>query len=313
MTKPKRLRQGARVAIVSPASTPKEPLVRLGMQRMQALGYEPVLYPSALAAGPLYYAGNVAARVADLHAAFADPDIDAIVCTRGGWGSAELLPHLDAGLIREHPKVFAGFSDHTSLHSWFASACDLHTFYAPMVSPDFARGDALQQGVHLASWRSAMEQTAPWSVGAAEGMRMLRGGSAEGTLFGGCLALLVESLGTPYAMVPPAGDGILFVEEVGTKPYQWDRMMLHLRYAGVLDRVRGIVFGDMAQCADDAAEAELIGAALLHSLRDFDGPIAIGLQCGHVYAPNVSLPLGVRARVAGTDVATLTLLESAVE
>src|ERR1700754_2321719 len=97
--RPARLKPGARVAIVSPASTPKEPLVRLGMERFASLRYEPVLFPSALASGPLYYAGDVAFRVKDLHDAFSDPSIEAIICTRGGWGTAELLPHLDADLI----------------------------------------------------------------------------------------------------------------------------------------------------------------------------------------------------------------------
>ncbi|MEK6396825.1 MAG: LD-carboxypeptidase [Terriglobus sp.] len=314
MIRPARLKQGARVAVVSPASTPKEPLVRLGMERFASLGYEPVLYPSALASGPLYYAGDVAERVKDLHDAFRDPTIDAIICTRGGWGTAELLPHLDAELIKANPKPFIGFSDHTTLHLWFAQACNLHTFYAPMISPDFARGEVLADGVDLHSWRHALEHVGPWSLSSREGMRTLRSGNTvEGTLYGGCLALLTESLGTPWAMQMPQGDIILFVEEVGTHPYQWDRMMLHLYYAGLLDRVKGIVFGDMAQCAADEAEAALIEKALLHNLRNWSGPIAIGLQCGHVYTPNVTLPLGVKARLTCGDTAELHLLEAAVQ
>ena len=314
MTKLKKLSAGARIAVVSPASTPVESKVHLGMERLRSLRYEPVLMPSALTAGPLYYAGEAAARAADLHAAFADPGIDAVLCTRGGWGTAELLPLLDADLIRSNPKPFLGFSDPTTLHLWFMQTCGLHTFYAPMLSPDFARGDVLADGVDLRSWRHALEQTGPWSVGEREGMRVLRrGDTVEGTLVGGCLALLVESLGTPYAMQPPPGDLILFVEEVNTKPYQWDRMMLHLRYAGVMDRVRGVVFGDMAQCVGDSEENALLENALLHRLSDFDGPIAIGLQSGHVNAPNVTLPLGVRVRLACTSAASLLFLESAVK
>ena len=314
MTKVKKLAAGARIAILSSASTPVESKVRLGMERLRSLGYEPVLMPSALTAGPLYYAGEASARAADLHAAFADQAIDAVLCTRGGWGTAELLPLLNAELIRSNPKPFLGFSDPTTLHLWFMQACGLHTFYAPMVSPDFARGEVLAEGVDLRSWRHALERTEPWSVGEREGMRVLRSGPvAEGALVGGCLALLVESLGTPYAMQPPEGDLILFVEEVNTRAYQWDRMMLHLRYAGVLDRVRGIVLGDMAQCADDAAENDLLEKALLHNLKSFEGPIAIGLQSGHVNAPNVTLPLGVRVRLECTPAASLSFLESAVE
>jgi muramoyltetrapeptide carboxypeptidase len=317
MMKVKKLASGARIAIVSPASTPVENKVRLGMERLRSIGYEPVLMPSALAAGPLYYAGEASARAADLHAAFADTSIDAVLCTRGGWGTAELLPLLNAELIRSNPKPFLGFSDPTTLHLWFMQTCGMNTFYAPMVSSDFARGDVLADGVDLRSWRHALERSEPWSVGNQEGMRVLRSGdTVEGTLVGGCLALLAESLGTPYAMQASAGDLVLFVEEVNTKPYQWDRMMLHLRYAGVLDRVRGVVFGDMAQCADDASDNNLLEKALLHNLKDLQGPIAIGLQSGHVNAPNVTLPLGVRVRLQcspGISGASLSFLESAVE
>lgn len=139
---------------------------------------------------------------------------------------------------------------------------------------------------------------------------MLRPGDAEGVLFGGCISILAESLGTPYALRPPSDGGVLFLEDVGTKPYQWDRLLVHLRYAGVLDAAKGIVFGDMEQCAD-VFENELLEQAILHSLRDFAGPIAIGLRCGHVYGPNVTLPLGAKVRLSAREV-RLEILEAVV-
>ncbi|MGD0647899.1 MAG: LD-carboxypeptidase, partial [Acidobacteriaceae bacterium] len=111
-----KLKLGSRIALVSPASAAKPELVEQGRAALQAYGYNPIIMPHALDRGPLYYAGTAAHRAADLHAAFADPTIDGLLCTRGGWGSAELLPLLDASLIRANPKVFAGYSDHTSLH-----------------------------------------------------------------------------------------------------------------------------------------------------------------------------------------------------
>lgn len=322
MIKPPALQPGARVAVISPAGAPKPHLVERGRKRLAALGYKPVLFPSALAHGPLYYAGDVQARLADFHAAFADPSIGAVLCTRGGWGTAELLPHLDADLIRRNPKPFLGFSDPTTLHLWLTQTCGLISFYAPMLSPDFARGDTLEQGVHLQSLRSALTQTEPWWLGPAEGLRLLRPGkrtqTVQGTLFGGCLALLNDSLGTPWSVHAPESGSILFLEEIGTHPYQWDRMLLHLRYAGLLHRVQGIVFGDMSQClaSDDsehrARENDLLEAALLYNLRDFDGPIAIGLQSGHVNTPNVTLPLGIQAELDLSAEPTLRLLEAAI-
>ena len=126
--RPAALRPGATLAVLSPASTPKPELVERGMRRLEELGYRTVLSPHALNSGPLYYAGTLEQRLADLHAAFADPAIDGIVCARGGWGSAELLPYLDAELIRANPKAFIGYSDHTSLHCWLQNeveSCEL--------------------------------------------------------------------------------------------------------------------------------------------------------------------------------------------
>ena len=258
--------------------------------QLEAMGYEVVLGEHALDSGPLYYAGRVEDRVADLHAAFADEGIDGIVCARGGWGAAELLPLLDAALIREHAKVFVGYSDVTSLQVWMLEQAGLATFYGPMVAADFAR----ENGVEERSWGCAVGSDALWSLGAGDGLRGLRAGVAEGVLWGGCLSILAESLGTPYA--PGARGGVFFLEDIGTKPYQWDRMLLHLRYAGVMEGVTGIVFGDMGQNVGPE-QMELLEGALRHSLRWFGGPIAIGLRCGHVDGANVTLPLGVRVRL----------------
>jgi muramoyltetrapeptide carboxypeptidase len=264
------------------------------MMRLQELGYRTVLGAHALASGPLYYAGTLEQRLSDLHAAFADPSIAGIVCTRGGWGSAELLPHLDAALIRANPKAFIGYSDQSSLHTWLQNEANLVCFYGPMVAADFGRDD----GVDLASWLHCFQGDRGWSLGASDGLRVLRSGSAEGVLRGGCLSILAEALGTPYA--PETSGSVLFLEDIGTKPYKWDRLLVHLKYSGRLDGVSGIVFGDMAQCVD-AGENKYLEQALLHALRDFDGPIAIGLRCGHVKGPNITLPLGVRVRLDLTD------------
>jgi muramoyltetrapeptide carboxypeptidase len=306
--KPAALHPGANLTIVSPASTPKAELVQQGIDRLHALGYRTVLSPHALDKGPLYFAGTLEHRVAELHAAFADPSIDGILCTRGGWGSAELLPYLDAALIRSNPKLFIGYSDHTSLHCWLRQQTGLISLYGPMVASDFGRDD----GVDLPSWHHSVEGSAHWSLTAADGLRILRPGIAEGTLHGGCLSIFAEALGTPYAP-QPIENSILFLEDIGTKPYQWDRMLLHLRYAGLLEGVRGIVFGDMLQCVP-LEEHEFLERAILHALRDFTGPIAIGLRSGHVDPPNITLPLGVSARLdlSQTGHPQLHLLEPAV-
>jgi muramoyltetrapeptide carboxypeptidase len=306
--KPAALRPGATLAVLSPASTPKPELVQRGLEHLQTLGYRTVLSPHALDCGPLYYAGRLEDRVADLHAAFADPGIDGIICTRGGWGSAELLPYLDAAMIRSNPKAFIGYSDHTSLHCWLENEANLISFYGPMVAADFSRND----GVDGASWQHACGGDDVWSIGAAGGLRVLRAGVAEGRLRGGCISIYAEALGTPYA--PRVGtDTILFLEDIGTKPYQWDRLLLHLRYAGRLEGVKGIVFGDMRQCVSEEEQGYL-ESAILHALHDFDGPVAIGLRSGHVDKGNITLPLGVSVRLdlADGENSQMQFLEAAV-
>jgi muramoyltetrapeptide carboxypeptidase len=287
------LKPGSRVAVVSPASAAKAELIERGVERLRAFGYEPIVMPSALARGPMYYAGTAEERVADLHAAFADATIDGVICTRGGWGSAELLPLLDRELVRANPKVFVGYSDHTSLHVWMWNECGMRTFYAPMVAADWSRPD----GVDERTWKTVVEGVGEWSVGEADGLRVLRSGSAEGRLLGGCLSIVAEGLGTPWALRidEPC---VLFLEDIGTKPYQWDRMLQHLKYAGLMENVTGVVLGDMSANVEEH-EMELLVQACLHALKDFDGPIAMGLKSGHVSSRNRSLPLGAWVRMDG--------------
>jgi muramoyltetrapeptide carboxypeptidase len=266
--------------------------VEQGCDHLRAFGYEPVVTPHALSRDPLYYAGTKQERVADLHAAFADDTIQGVLCTRGGWGSAELLPLLDAELVRANPKVFVGYSDHTSLHSWFWNECAMQTYYAPMVAADWSKED----GVDQRTWLASVHDEGQWSVGETDGLRLLRDGNAEGRLLGGCLSLLEAGLGTPWALRVDE-PCVLFLEDIGVKPYQWDRMLQHLKFAGLMKNVRGVVFGDMSACGDE----ELVQAACLHALGDFQGPVSIGLKCGHVETLNRSLPLGAWVKMSGAE------------
>jgi len=295
-----RLRDGSHVAVLSPASAAKANLVEKGIDRLVHYGYKPLLMPHALASGPLYYAGTAEQRVRDLHAAFHDAEIEGLLCTRGGWGSAELLPRLDAKLVRANPKVFVGYSDHTSLHVWLWNEFRMMTFYAPMVAADWSNMD----GVHRATWRAAVEARSKWSVGPEDGLRSLRDGEVEGRLLGGCLSILAEGLGTPWALRIDEPT-ILFLEDIGTKPYQWDRMLQHLHAADMLRHVTGIILGDMTASVKPD-EMTLLEAACLHALEEFVGPVAIGLRSGHVVGQNRSVPLGAWVRMNNDTVEELS-------
>ena len=221
LTKPKALRVGSLIGIVSPASLANAEAVARGVATLEGMGFRTRLFPHALDRGPLNYAGTLEARLGDFHAAFADAEVDAVFCTRGGWGAAELLPHLDRALIRAHPKAFVGYSDVTSLHVWLAREAGLVSFQGPMVASDFSK----EPGPDMASFARALQgagtRAGAWTLGAEAGLRVLRPGRAMGALTGGCVSIYVEALGTPYAAEPPTG--VLFLEDVGVKPYQWDR------------------------------------------------------------------------------------------
>jgi muramoyltetrapeptide carboxypeptidase len=296
---------GDAVAVVSPASTPQLERVEKGLAALRDLGYDPRASAHALARGPLYFAGAEELRLADLHTAFEDNEIRAIFSTRGGYGSNYLLDELDLDLIGESPKPFLASSDLTGVQTYLLDEIRLPVFYGPMLSADFSRPG----GIDEPSLRAAFEGR-PYAVGEAEGMRMLNPGHARGTLYGGCLSILVALLGTPYE--PQTEGKLLFLEDVSAKPYQVDRMLWQLRMAGKLEGVRGIVFGEMLDCTSPGAPASLLEDAIARALEDFEGPVSIGLRCGHVSRAHVTLTLGVEAELEAGTRNRLHLLETAV-
>jgi muramoyltetrapeptide carboxypeptidase len=279
--------------------------VESGLEALRALGYTPHASENILSRGPLYFAGTPEMRLRDLHRAFADDDLRVIFATRGGYGSNYLLEELDLDLIAESVKPFFGYSDLTALQLYLLDQLQLPAFHGPMLSADFARED----GVHLPSLRAALAGK-PYTVAAAEGLRTLQPGRARGTLYGGCLSILVALLGTPYE--PQTEGKLLFLEDVSAKPYQVDRMLWQLEQAGKLEGVTGIIFGEMLDCVSPGAPADLLDEVILHSLGEFKGPIAIGLRSGHVSRQNVTLTFGVNAELRLNEQAQLNLLEAAV-
>ena len=305
LLKPHAVPQEAEVAVVSPASTPQPERVERGLEALRALGYTPQSAEHILTRGPLYFAGTAAMRLRDLHHAFADDQVRAIFSTRGGYGANYLLDGLDLNLIAESAKPFMAYSDMTAMQLWLLDQIGLPAFHGPMLSADFSRPD----GVHLSSLEAALSGR-PYTVGTQEGLRPLHPGRARGTLYGGCLSILVALLGTPYE--PQTEGKLLFIEDVSAKPYQIDRMLWQLREAGKLEGVRGVVFGEMLNCVSPGAPPELLEEVILRSLDDFSGPIAIGLRSGHVSRHNVTLTFGVEAELIVAEEAQMHLLEPAV-
>ncbi|HLJ75914.1 MAG TPA: LD-carboxypeptidase [Acidobacteriaceae bacterium] len=290
LLKPPAVIPDSRIVVVSPASAAQPERITRGLDALRSLGYDAVASEHACGKHPPYFSGTVEERLADLHHAFADPGVAAIICTRGGYGSNYLLERLDLDLIRRHPKPFFAYSDHTSIQTWLLDQLGFVAFHGPMAAADFSVAD----GVHLPSFQAAIGGGLV-NVGAEQGIRVLRPGRAHGTLYGGCLSLLTAALGTPYA--PHTEGKLLFLEDIGVKPYQIDRMLRHLILAGKLEGVRGFIFGEMQHCVSPGADPNLIEDVILHVLADCNVPIGIGLRSGHVSGGNVTLPLGIEAEL----------------
>src|SRR5580698_8386982 len=305
MLKPPAVAPDARVAVIAPASSSKPERLSRGMEALRSRGYDSEFGKYAQGRQAPYFSGTAEQRLADLHAAFADPEVRAIFCTRGGYGSNYLLEDINLDLIRENPKPLFGYSDMTAVQTWLLDELGLISFHGPMVAADFAVDD----GVHDASFDAALDGDNV-SVGAAEGLRILRPGRAQGVVYGGCLSILTASLGTRFA--PQTEGKLLFLEDVGAKPYQVDRMLRQMVLVGKFDGVSGFIFGEMLECISPGTGLELLEQVILRVLDWFDGPIAIGLRSGHVSRSNVTLPFGIEAELILEDEPVLQYLEPAV-
>jgi len=300
------VQEGAGVSVISPASFASSDRVDLGIDRLRKLGFKPRIGADTQMRGPLFFAGAHEQRLGDLHAAFADPDTSLVAAVRGGYGSNYLLDGLDLALIEKHPKPFFAYSDMTGIQLRMLDQIALPAFHGPMVAADFY----LEDGVHFPSFRAALTGES-YSVSRAEGLRTLQTGTARGILYGGCLSILVALLGTPWE--PKIEDKLLFIEDVGAKPYQIDRMLWQLRQAGKLEGVRGVIFGEMLECVSPGTSEKLLEDTILSALGDLNIPIGIGLRSGHVSRQNVTLTFGVEAEFCAGEEAQLRLLQLAVQ
>lgn len=304
--KPAALRPSDTIGIVAPASNINRQDLDAGCEALRRAGYKPV-YNDSILDRDLYFAGSAERRRQEFEEMLERDDIRAILCARGGYGANYLLNRIDVEKIKTHPKIFIGYSDITCLLTQLVDA-GVVAFHGPMAAKDWAH----EGGVDLESWQAALLQTAPWNVPLNSEVTGLVDGNGEGILYGGCLSILVASLGTPYE-IKTAGT-ILFIEDVAAKPYQIDRMLMQLKLGGHLDDVRGIVFGEMLDCVQGANQDYTLPEVILRIVGELGIPVAFGVKSGHVSSGNITLPFGVRAglTVRGGGV-QLRVLESAVK
>jgi muramoyltetrapeptide carboxypeptidase len=291
---------------VAPASGCPHESVSQGVQELERWGLE-VVVDERVFATRHYLAGHAELRAAHFIEAWTDPGIAGLVCTRGGYGSVQILPFIEQADVAETPKVFVGYSDITSLLVWLGQAGRMVTFHGPMLDTRLGGGDGRYD---RESFERALMSTDPMGALQPEGLETLQAGEASGVLVGGTLTQLVASLGTPYAFDPPAGH-VLFIDEVNERPYRLDRMITQLRLAGLLARASAIVFNALPGCVEPNGSVTALDA-VQDALSGFHGPVLFGFPSGHTPGALITLPFGVRATVLGHQSPALVIEEAAV-
>ena len=309
MIKPPALKHNATIGIVSPSSWMKESDLKVAVSVFENKGYKMILGESVFLKNNTY-AGNPQERADDINGMFANPDIDAIICARGGYGANRVLPLLDYDLINSNPKIFMGYSDITAYLTSISQKTGLVTFHGPMLS-NFKKGlidfnfDLIEKT--LFGYESVTLQP-PSELES----RILKPGKAEGPLWGGNMCLLINRLGTEDQL--DTKGAILFIEDINEYLYAFDRMMVHMKKAGVFDNIKGLIIGELLEMKDDAEPfGKSTDEIVLDVCGDLDIPIISNFPCGHGTF-QATLPISVPVQLdANSGSPSLTFLESSVK
>jgi muramoyltetrapeptide carboxypeptidase len=303
--KPPALHPGDLIRILSLSSPVEESRVQSGCDELTRLGYTPSFDRDSVLARDGFFAGSAPERLAGLKQALSDPAVRGICFTRGGYGANYLLEDLSVALAK--PKILLGYSDLTSLQIFLWQKFRWVTLYGPMVASGFDKGAGAAQGYDRDSLaRSLTETKQQWSID-LQG-EALTAGTKDGILLGGCLTLVETALGTPWEL--DTSGAILILEDRGMKPWQVDRAFMHLKQAGKLRNLGGIILGDFPEC-EGPAGSETVKDVARRILSPLGVPIAWGAPIGHTQRPVLTLPLGVRARLSTDGSTRLDILEPA--
>ncbi len=312
--RPPRLRPGDTVGIVNPSGVVwREDALRTVEERLASLDLESVRGRHVLDRHG-YLAGRDGDRAEDVNRMFRRDDVDAVLCGRGGWGAARILPHLDYDAVRASPKVFLGYSDITALHMALHARTGLVTFHGPVGLSTFTSFSLgwirrLLFDGETPTYRNPEDTDADVLARVRDRVVTIRSGRATGPLLGGNLTVLTAIVGSGF--LPDFRDAILFLEDVGEAPYRIDRMLTQLSLAGILDGVAAVVFGKCTGCDPGEGYGSLtLDDVLEHHLGGLDVPAWSGAMIGHV-DDQWTLPEGVRGEV-DADAGTIRLLEAAV-
>ncbi|MDH4018591.1 MAG: LD-carboxypeptidase [Xanthomonadales bacterium] len=275
--KPRKLKAGARIGVVNPSYWLEEERLQRAIKVFENLGYEVVLGKSTCLQEN-QCAGSPWERAEDIMAMFEDNSIEAIICARGGYGGNRVLPLLDYDVIRANPKIFVGYSDITGLLSSISQQSGLITFHGPMLSTYGKK--TVQYNLDVFQRVLSGQDNVKIESIAECRARCLKPGIASGPLWGGNLTLVMERLAT-NDQIDTAGS-VLLIEDIDEKLYAFERMMLHLRASGSLDRIKGLIVGEMLEMGDSSTPfGKTTDEIVLDVCGDLNIPIISNFPCGH--------------------------------
>ncbi|MBX3045281.1 MAG: LD-carboxypeptidase [Candidatus Kapabacteria bacterium] len=313
--KPKALKAGDKVRIVSPGTAVSDPDdIQKATEIVLGLGLEPI-FSNHLIYGSGYKTRTIPERVNDIHEAFLDKSASAVFCIRGGYGSAQLVDSIYYDIIRNNPKVFCGYSDITALHSAIGKKTGLVTFHSPVLLSPFTpyTQDIFTRMLFTPdNFGELRNPTGKYGLRASYPIRTIISGIAQGEITGGNLSLISSLVGTDYAI--NSKGKILVLEDVGEPPYRIDRMMNQLRLNGLLEDAEGIIFGKCSDCVAGTHQSTWdysLGEVLDFYLKPLNKPAFYGLMFGHT-SEQATIPLGCKALMDSSS-GTLDIVENCVE
>lgn len=298
MIRPKPLKKGDKIALIGASSPTSIDRIEPSIKAMEALGLEVILGESCKGLHG-FLSGNDKLRAKDINKMFEDKRIKGIFAIRGGYGASRLLDMIDYDMIKENPKIFAGYSDVTALHNVLNERCKLITFHTPMASTEFYKG---VDDYTMNYFKKNIFTDEPLGIlknPEGQEIKTLVSGKAKGKLVGGNLALVASSMGTPYEL--DTKGKILFLEDVDEYPYKIDRMLLQLKQCGKFKDAEGIILGAWTDCEANEGDNSLSLMEVFEDLiKTEKKPTLYNLACGHCL-PTISLPLGSKVKIDGKN------------
>ena len=290
LLRPPALVKGDTIGVVAPSYAPKPGWLARGVKALERAGYGIVL-DNELSTTRRFQRAEDERRAENLMGMWLDPRVKAVIGGTGGYGAVRMLPHLEPEIFRLNPKAFVGYSDVTALHLWLMRRAGLRVFHGPTVDDLIPS----TRDPTMSSLLAALTIPRPTAKIGRDIARVVRPGRAVGRLVGGNLSLVQQSIGTPYAI--DTREAILFLEETREPMSVADERLVHLRAAGLLRDVRGVVFGQLSL---DRSEEDEFEDFLLDLVSDLQVPIITDFPAGHE-VPNLTLPIGTEVELVAEE------------